>query len=138
MPMSSPARSAFAANLSNEFATARTSILRVGKSRLTDRLLVGHCTSKPYALKTEPRTLWETTTKWGSREMDVDTEIGRRVHRVVGKLTGTNPTPLQVLDVVHDLWRQDPLGGSTSASARLRCATAASVYFQRCSTIVHL
>lgn len=62
----------------------------------------------------------------------METEVGRRVHVIVGRLAGTGPTPRQVLDEVHDLWRERPYGGTTLASARLRCSTAVSVYFQRC------
>lgn len=65
-------------------------------------------------------------------DMTVASEVGQRVHLVIGRLASSNPTPGEVIDAVAELWRERPVGGSTSASARLRCATAVSVYVQRC------
>lgn len=60
-------------------------------------------------------------------------EVGRRVHRVIAHLAvaGDAATPDEILDVVREMWRRDPVGGSVASSARLRCSTAASVYLHR-------
>jgi transposase InsO family protein len=68
----------------------------------------------------------------------VNAEVGIRIHHVIGVLSaGETPTPLQVVAATRTLWKQQPLGGSTAASARMRCSTAVSVYFQRFSPDPH-
>lgn len=68
--------------------------------------------------------------EWEAR---VHKEVGRRVHRVIAHLAaaGDAATPDEILDVVREMWRRDPVGGSVASSARLRCSTAASVYLHR-------
>lgn len=63
----------------------------------------------------------------------MNAQVGVRVHRVIGSLVdGPIPSPLEVVAATRQWWTHDPCGGTTAASARLRCATCVSVYFQRC------
>lgn len=62
----------------------------------------------------------------------MDTEVGNRIHLIVGALAETRPSTTAVLEAVNTTWRTHPLGGTTASSARLRCATAVSIYFARC------
>lgn len=72
----------------------------------------------------------DTAKEW---EMTVATEIGRRVHQVIGALADEDDvSPHRILETVRSLWAGSPVGGTTASSARLRCATAVSVYFQHC------
>lgn len=58
-------------------------------------------------------------------------EVGHRIHRVIQRLVSDGADACDVRAAVHDLWKLDPCGGTTAASARLRCVTAVSVYMQR-------
>lgn len=59
--------------------------------------------------------------------------VGVRVHQVIATLmaSGEPVTGAVVLRTVRDLWAADPIGGSVSSSARVRCSTSVGVYVSR-------
>lgn len=78
---------------------------------------------------------YPTTLGHRMRDQQLDLEVGRRVHRLVGLAIERGLGPRDLVSLAAEVFSAWPTTKALAPSARLRCVTAAATYLGRCRPV---